>query len=183
MRFVSMKRISMILSCLVTLYVVADVSAQGRRSQRRQVNWSHNTADQSATMPQSTGANRATTAEESATNVATNKNLQGVDDAMDEVNAKRAMKGLPPLRKDPLLSKAALACAKQRAARNIHGHLPESDFSYLPSGASATVGGCGALDDSWGWETCAYDSLQYTIGGAAWVRGPGGLRFMHFFAR
>lgn len=109
--------------------------------------------------------------------------FNGSADAMDEVNAKRARKGLPPLQRDPLLCQAAYECARQRAARNIHGHLPESDFSYLPSGAHATVGGAGALEDSWGWETCAYDSMQYRVGGAAWVRGPGGLRFMHFFGR
>lgn len=107
----------------------------------------------------------------------------GSNDAMDEVNAKRAQKGLRPLQKDPLLCQGAYECAKRRASRGIHGHLPESDFSCLPSGAQASVGGAGALEDSWGWETCAYDSTQYTVGGAAWVRGRDGLRYMSFFGR
>ena len=112
-----------------------------------------------------------------------NKSTQGSADAMGEVNAKRAAKGLPPLIADPLLSQGAYECAKRRASRHIHGHLPESDFSCLPAGAHATVGGAGALEDFWGWETCAYDSTQYTVGGAAWVRGSDGRRYMSFFGR
>ena len=110
-------------------------------------------------------------------------NSNGSDDALAEVNAKRATKGLRPLLPDPLLTQGALACAKQRAARHISGHLPESDFSYLPSGGHATAAGCGALEDSWGWETCCYDDPKYTYCGAAWVRGSDGLRYMHVMVR
>jgi len=107
---------------------------------------------------------------------------QGSDDALAEVNAERAKRGLSPFQPDPLLNQAALACAKQRCARSIHGHLPESDFTYLPSGGHATAAGCGALEPSWGWGTCCtYDN--YTYAGAAWVMGTDGRRYMHLFVR
>ena len=106
----------------------------------------------------------------------------GSDDALNEVNAARAARGLRPFINDPGLNAAALACAKQRCARHIDGHLPESDFRYLPSGTNAGAAGCGALDPSWGWGTCCtYDS--YTYGGAAWVMGSDGKRYMHLFVR
>lgn len=114
--------------------------------------------------------------------VASTKSLTGSDDALDEVNAERAKRGLRPFINDPLLNKAAQAAARQRAARHIHGHLPESDFSYLPDGGRASSAGCGALEPSWGWGTCCtYDS--YTYCGAAWVMGDDGRRYMHVFVR
>ncbi len=104
------------------------------------------------------------------------------EDALAEVNAARAKRGLPAYQPDPILNKAALACAKQRAARLIAGHLPESDFSYLPSGGSATAAGCAAWTPDWGWGSCCtYDS--YTYAGAAWVMGQDGQRYMHLFVR
>lgn len=107
--------------------------------------------------------------------------INGSDDALAEVNAERAKRGLQPLIHDPLLTQGALACAKARAASQIHGHL-SSDFDYLPSGAQATAAGCGALEPSWGWGTCCtYDN--YTYGGAAWVMGSDGRRYMHLFVR
>ncbi|HQR08087.1 MAG TPA: CAP domain-containing protein [Gemmatales bacterium] len=106
----------------------------------------------------------------------------GSDDALNEVNAARAQRGLKPFLPDPLLNQAAQACAKQRCARHIDGHLPESDFKYLPAGASANAAGCGALEPSWGWGTCCtYDN--YTYAGAAWVMGADGKRYMHLFVR
>jgi len=106
----------------------------------------------------------------------------GSNDALAEVNAYRAKRGLPPFQHDPQLTKAALAAATKRAARGIHGHLPESDFSCLPIGATADAAGCGALEDSWGWGTCCMDD-NYSHAGAAWVRGADGLRYMHLFVR
>ena len=107
----------------------------------------------------------------------------GSNDALAEVNAYRAKRGLPPFQPDPQLTKAALTAATKRAARGIHGHLPESDFTCLPIGATADAAGCGALEDSWGWGTCLMDSTEYQIAGAAWVRGADGLRYMHIFCR
>lgn len=106
----------------------------------------------------------------------------GSDDALDEVNAARAKRGLRAFLPDPLLNKAALACARQRASRFCHGHLPESDFKYLPDGGDARAAGCGALEPSWGWGTCCtYEN--YTYAGAAWVMGSDGRRYMHLFVR
>lgn len=105
----------------------------------------------------------------------------GSNDALDEVNAYRAKRGLPPFSHDAGLTQAALACAKERARQGISGHLP-SDFAYLPDGVSADAAGCGALDDSWGWATCCMDD-SYSHAGAAWVRGSDGKRYMHLFVR
>lgn len=102
-------------------------------------------------------------------------------DALHEVNAERAKRGMKPYVNDPLLNQAANACAKIRAASQIHGHL-SSDFDQLPPGAHATAAGCGALEPSWGWGSCCtYDN--YTYGGAAWVMGKDGRRYMHLFVR
>jgi hypothetical protein len=102
-------------------------------------------------------------------------------DALGEVNAARAARGLKPFINDPLLNQAAQSAAKQRAAGLIHGHL-SNDFACVPAGGHATAAGCGALEPSWGWGSCCtYDS--YTSGGAAWVMGRDGNRYMHLFVR
>ena len=132
--------------------------------------------------------NRSTTAWASSQPVSVVSDKQvaptetGSNDALAEVNAYRAKRGLPPFQHDPQLTKAVLAAATKRAARGIHGHLPESDFSCLPIGATADAAGCGALEDSWGWGTCCMDD-NYSHAGAAWVRGADGLRYMHLFVR
>lgn len=140
-----------------------DVSASDRRGRRRYV-------------PQNQQVQKTPTETKSPSAIET------CEDALAEVNAERAKLGLKPFINDSLLNKAALACAKQRATRGIHGHLPESDFSYLSSGGNAASAGCGALEDSWGWGTCCYKD-DYTYAGAAWVRGADGLRYMHIFVR
>lgn len=109
-------------------------------------------------------------------------NANGSEDALEEVNEYRAKRGLAPFKHDAQLTQAALKAARQRASRGIHGHLPESDFTCLPPGATADAAGCGALDDSWGWATCCMDE-NYAYAGAAWVRGTDGRRYMHLFVR
>ena len=102
-------------------------------------------------------------------------------DALAEVNAARAKRGLRPFLPDPLLDQAARTCATIRSANRIAGHL-SNDFAHLPSGASATSAGCGALEPSWGWGTCCtYEN--YTYAGAAWMMGADGKRYMHLFVR
>lgn len=99
---------------------------------------------------------------------------KGSDDALNEVNARRAARGLRPYLHDPLLTKGALACAIVRAKGLIRDHLP-NDFAYLPAGAAATASGCAGLEESWGFQACCvYDN--YTYCGAAWVRGADGKR-------
>lgn len=108
-------------------------------------------------------------------------------DALGEVNKSRAARGLQPLKHDPLLTQAAYKAAQLRAASHIHGHLPDlsngGDFGCLPSGGKATAAGCGALEPSWGWQSCCWDEPQFTVGGAAWVMGNDGRRYMHIFVR
>ena len=111
---------------------------------------------------------------------------QCCDDALAEVNATRAQRGLRPYVNDPVLNEAARKCAAWRAARLCEGHcaLPQGDFTFLqpvyPVGSCA--GGCAAWEPSWGWGACAtYDN--YTYCGAAWAMGRDGKRYMHLFVR
>ena len=113
--------------------------------------------------------------------VAKKKQKAKTPTAMQEVNAARARRGLPPYREDKKLTVAAERAAKYRAAHLMAGHT-DSDFKFLPKGAFAPAAGCEALDDSWGWATCCtYENWRYA--GAAWVRGRDGKRYMHLYVR
>ncbi len=159
---------------LVALFVVADATVHAGPPRRNRQRPATNVVTEKPAQEQ-----QVTTARYFDPNTAT---TQGSDDALDEVNAERAKRGLKAFLPDPLLNQAAKACAKQRASRSIHGHLPESDFHYLPAGAQATAAGCGALEPSWGWGTCCTEG-NYTYAGAAWVMGNDGRRYMHLFVR
>jgi hypothetical protein len=103
-------------------------------------------------------------------------------DALDEVNAARAKRGLKPFVKDAGLTQAASSAAWQRSQRLIRGHLPESDFAYLPKDVHAKAAGCGAWEPQDGWGACCtYE--PYTYAGACWAKGRDGLRYMHIFVR
>jgi hypothetical protein len=102
-------------------------------------------------------------------------------DALDEVNATRATRGLRPFVRDDNLTAAAATCAEFRAARLIAGHT-SNDFAALPAGTSAASAGCGAWEPGTGWGTCCtYES--YTYAGAAYAMGRDGKRYMHLFVR
>lgn len=162
---------------LVSLMVLADVQAgPPRRKNRGQVQYQ-------PMIVVATPAPSAEVVRPAAPPVNTVKPMTGAGaDALDEVNAERAKRGLRPFINDPLLNQAAQAAAQQRAARRIHGHLPESDFTYVPAGGRTQTAGCGALEPSWGWGTCCtFDN--YTYAGAAWVMGSDGRRYMHLFVR
>ena len=101
--------------------------------------------------------------------------------ALDEVNATRAARGLPPYTEDPALTTAAEGVAEYRAAHLVAGHTA-NDFAFLPAGATATAAGCAAWEPSLGWGSCAtYESHRYA--GAAWKMGADGRRYMHLFVR
>lgn len=101
-------------------------------------------------------------------------------EALGEVNAVRAARGLRPYVVDELLVIGAKRCAVYRAARLIEGHTG-NDFVFLPAGAYARAGGCAAWHgNDWG-SCCTYDG--YTYAGAAWARGRDGRRFMQLFVR
>lgn len=107
-------------------------------------------------------------------------------DALSEVNAARAKRGLRPYINDPVLNKAALACARYRAERLMAGHCdtPRGDFSFLPEGydTNGVVGGCAGLTPDWGFQACAmYDNYKYC--GAASVMGRDGKRYCHLFCK
>jgi hypothetical protein len=105
----------------------------------------------------------------------------GTPEALDEVNAARAARGLRPFIRDAQLTAAAAAGAEFRAARLIAGHTA-NDFAALPPGASATSSGCAAWEPGFGWGSCCtYE--QYTYAGAAYATGRDGRRYMHLFVR
>jgi hypothetical protein len=103
------------------------------------------------------------------------------NEALDEVNAARAARGLRPFVKDDSLTAGALNVADFRAARLMAGHTG-NDFAGLPVGATASSAGCAAWEPSWGWGSCCtYDN--YTYAGAAWAIGRDGRRYMQLFVR
>ena len=103
------------------------------------------------------------------------------NDALAEVNAARAARGLRPFIKDADLTAGATNVAEFRAARLIAGHTV-NDFAGLPPRCMATSAGCAAWEPSWGWGSCCtYDN--YTYAGAAWAMGRDGRRYMQLFVR
>jgi hypothetical protein len=102
-------------------------------------------------------------------------------DGLDEVNALRAARGLPAYKYDENLARAAGGCAVYRARYLCLGHT-SNDFAALPSGCSAAAAGCAAWRPDMGWGSCCiYENYRY--GGAAWVLGRDGRRYMHLFVR
>jgi hypothetical protein len=100
-------------------------------------------------------------------------------EALDEVNAYRARRGLRPFCYDQGLTDAALACAQHRAERLCFGHT-HNDFSFCRVSCSAA--GCAAYHKSYGWMSCCADE-NYTYAGAAYCTGSDGKRYMHLFVR
>jgi hypothetical protein len=102
-------------------------------------------------------------------------------DALEEVNAARAARGLRPFIYDANLARAAAGCANWRAERLCEGHT-NNDFAALPPGNTASSTGCAAWAPSLGWGSCCtYDN--YTYAGAAWTMGRDGRRYMSLFVR
>jgi hypothetical protein len=105
-------------------------------------------------------------------------------DALAEVNAKRAARGLRPFLPDAHLTAAARACAAFRAQHLMFGHVMtgRGDFGFLPPGVSCSATGCAAYPAGFGWMSCCvYD--HHTYAGAAWVMGRDGKRYMSLFVR
>lgn len=102
-------------------------------------------------------------------------------DALDEVNAARAARGLPPFKRDAGLTTAAKNAASYRAARLIRGHT-RNDFAFVPEGTTARAAGCAAWPKRDGWGACCtYE--RWTWAGAAWAEGRDGRRYMHLYVR
>lgn len=103
------------------------------------------------------------------------------EDAIAEVNAARARKGLPAFGRAECLTVAAKACADYRASKQMAGHT-SNDFAYLPKGCKASAAGCAAWQPRDGWGSCCtYERYRYA--GAAWAKGRDGRRYMHIFVR
>jgi hypothetical protein len=102
-------------------------------------------------------------------------------EALDEVNAARATRGLRPYVRDAYLTAGAIQAAEFRAARLIEGHTA-NDFAALPPGGFATSAGCAAWEPGMGWGSCCtYEN--HTYAGAAYCYGRDGRRYMHLFVR
>ena len=109
---------------------------------------------------------------------------QPTTDALSEVNAARARRGLRPYIADAGLTQAAKDCCEYRAAHRIKGHVTGGmgDFQFLPQGVTASAVGAGALEPSWGFQACAmYESFRSA--GAATVAGSDGLLYHSLFVR
>lgn len=107
------------------------------------------------------------------------------DDALGEVNAKRATRGLRPYIRDEGLTQAARAAARYRADRLMFGHVADTnlgDFRFLPPGVKAASAGCAAYPAHMGWLSCDIWEAN-TYAGAAWALGRDGKRYMHIFVR
>lgn len=109
------------------------------------------------------------------------KMLGGGTEALDEVNAARAARGLRPFLRDDNLTIGAASAAVFRAARGVAGHT-QNDFAHLPPGCSADAAGCAAWPVGSGFGSCCmYENWTYA--GAAFAIGADGQRYMHLFVR
>lgn len=151
-----------VLSALLMVCCVGDLTAQGRRSRRWQpVQMQNNFRIIPEVSAQPTGKESR--------------------DAIDEVNAHRQRLGLSAFIRDSKLCEAAYGAALNRAQSHNAGHT-SNDFAFLPAGGHATAAGCGAWMPGDGWGTCCAEGA-YTHAGAAWVIGSDGRRYMHLFVR
>ena len=126
-------------------------------------------------------------------------NVNAADDALHEVNAARAERGLPPYINDPVLAASAKAAAEYRAKYRRPGHLhvfiggvEYNDFSFLPAGYqwygpddwSMIDSGCEHPDyPPRDWAACCTHDTEYTHAGAAFAYDANGRRYNHIFAR
>lgn len=104
-------------------------------------------------------------------------------DALDQLNAQRATRGLRPYLRDENLMIAARSAAVFRMRLRMHGHTA-NDFQFLPSGCTSVAAGCAAWPAAMnlGFGACGTDG-SYTYAGAATVLGPDGQEYHHAFYR
>lgn len=105
----------------------------------------------------------------------------GINDALDELNAQRAQRGLYPYIRDELLTRGAQNVANARAAALLFEHTA-NDFAYLPAGAQSNSAGCAAYANSEFLACGIYDNGP-RYAGAAYAVGRDGKRYMHAFYR
>lgn len=102
-------------------------------------------------------------------------------DALDELNARRQVRGLRPYLRDETMTLAAARCALVRAHYRIRGHLLDEYSTPWTGGARST--GCAGNEVRHGFMACNDDATQYTYAGAAYVVGSDGRLYCHLFVR
>ncbi len=103
------------------------------------------------------------------------------EDALAEVNAARAARGLKPYIRDDGLTAGAMNVADVRARALCPGHSA-NDFAGLPVGCHASAAGCAAWQPELGWGACCTFE-NWTYAGAAYSIGRDGKRYMQLFIR
>lgn len=173
---------SMFAVVVLLLVTTGDAQAFGkRRQQRQQPQYQSRSYSASSQSTSSSCADGSCSRSMTTTETMSETTITTGEDALDQVNAARARRGLRPYIRDENLFRGALSCARARAANLIRGHT-QNDFAYLPPGTSARAGGAGGLEPSWGFQACTvFDN--YTYAGAAWVRGRDGRMYSQIFVR
>jgi len=103
------------------------------------------------------------------------------ENAIGEVNALRAARGLPPLTEDAGLTAGALNVADFRAQRGILGHTA-SDSNGLPIGVTCRAFGCGWRTGPGEFTTCHMYG-NWTRAGAAKAIGLNGVTLYQIFVK
>lgn len=103
-------------------------------------------------------------------------------DALDQLNAQRAARGLFPYIRDEGLTAGALHVARFRARHRCQGHTA-SDLGGLPVGVHAACAGCAAWPQGMGFGACAMYDTGYRYAGAATCIGADGLAYHQLFVR
>lgn len=171
--------------CLALVIVgSADAGPFRRRAAVQQPTYSPSVSSYSTMSAASSTYTEGSVTTTTSTSETTTVTVEGAVEALGEVNAKRAARGLRPLIMDPNLTIAAQRTASFRARNLLFGHVTggSGDFGFLPPGTQASSAGCAAYPESYGWlSCCTYEG--YTYGGAAWALGRDGKRYMHLFVR
>jgi hypothetical protein len=161
------------LLALLALALPVDARPRGGSFAMPSQNWSNPAPAVVAPVPAPAPATTQTSTAPAAT--------APTSDALAQVNALRAARGLQPYQLDPNLNEAAKACAAYRAQYRIAGHT-SSDFAFVPAGSSASAAGCAAWPMGSGFGSCCiYDGYRYA--GAATVLGADGKEYHHLFVR
>lgn len=100
-------------------------------------------------------------------------------DAMSDLNKRRAMYGLPPMKTDPVLLQAAMNAASCRAALRCEGHL-KNDYDASSVKYPQVVSGCGVYNMMF--LSCGSDDRKQ-FAGAAKALGSDGKWYCHLFVK
>ncbi len=106
------------------------------------------------------------------------------NDTLDEINAWRATKGLPPFIRDEMFTESAQRCADYRAAHLLEGHTyMDHQFLSDKSGITKIASGCAKRSPGERFNSCGIEKTVYTRCGAAVAIGRDGQVYMQVFLR